>query len=309
MEIRHLKSFLVLADELHFGRAAERLHVAQPALSQQLKTLERSVGTTLLDRSTRRASLTPAGQLLRERAEQIVGAMERTERELHLAATGAAGSVSIGLVGTATYDLLPKIARRVRIEAPDIHLEFRGEMLGPVLIECVRDRVLDLAVLRPAHPTGPDLAQVALRAERLVAVVPSGHPLAGEDEIRLAELAGESFVTYPSDHRSTMYPRVLEACRAAGFVPDEVVEVGETCTLVVLVAAGLGVSLVPDSVRALRLDGVAYVPVGEPSVEVPLALVHRSEASPAALTVAAIVADVAGDSATSRPRPRPELHG
>ncbi len=295
METRHLRSFVVLADELHFGRAAERLHVAQTALSQQLKALERTVGVTLVDRSTRRVALTPAGRLLRERAEHLLAAMDRAERDLLRVARGATGSVSIGFVGTATYDVLPRVAQRVRAEMPGVHLELRGEELGPGLLDAVRDGTLDLAVLRPTTSPGPDLAQVALRSERLVAALPTVHALAGRDAIDLADLADETFVTYPADHRSTMYPRVLDACRDAGFVPRELVEVGETGTLVVLVAAGMGVALVPSSVRALHLDGVAYVPLSPPVAPVPLALGPRPTVAPATEGVARVVVEVVAD--------------
>ncbi|MFI9604216.1 LysR family transcriptional regulator [Streptomyces sp. NPDC052043] len=292
MEIRHLRSFLVLAEERHFGRAAQRLHIAQPALSQQLKTLEREVGTTLLDRSTRHVDLTEAGRLLQDRAGQIIAALERTRTELDLLTAGRAGSVRLGFVGTATYDVLPLVAQRLRAELPAVHLDLRGELLGPDLLDAVREGTLDLAVLRTSAAPGGGLVIHHLRDEPLVAVLPAGHRLAGSSAVDLAAFADEVFVTHPAGHRSTMQPRVLEACRRAGFEPADVVEVSETGTLVVFVAAGMGVALVPESVRSLRLDGVVYVPLTGAPEFAPLALARRAEASPVVRRVADVVRSV-----------------
>lgn len=294
MEVRHLRSFAVLAEERHFGRAAARLHIAQPALSQQLKVLEREIGTTLLDRSTRRVELTEAGRLLQHRAREILADLDRTTDDLALLAAGRAGRVRLGFVGTATYDVLPRVARRVREELPDLALELHGELLGPSLVDRVRADELDLAVLRPGPVTPEDLVVEELRREPLVAVLPEAHRLAHRRRVRLGDLAGDTLVAHPSGQRSTMQPLVLAACRKAGFEPS-VVEVGETSTLVTFVAAGLGVGLVPASVRALRLDGVAYVPLspGGAAPTVALALAHRPEPTAAVVRVAEVLRSVA----------------
>ncbi|MBC3762660.1 LysR family transcriptional regulator [Quadrisphaera oryzae] len=288
METRLLRSFVVLAEEQHFGRAAARLHVAQPALSQQLKSLEQQVGARLLDRSTRRVELTDAGRLLRERALQLLADLDRTTADLALVAAGRAGRVRIGFVGTATYALLPSVARRVREELPGVELELRGELLAPALLDAVAADDLDLAVLRPSGPPPAGLVVEELRREPLVVALPTGHRLAGRDAVALADLAGEVLVAHPSGRRSMLQPLVLDACRAAGVEP-EVIEVGETGTLVALVAAGLGFGLVPDAVRALRLDGVVYRPLGGDPVQVPLALAHRLDPAPAVRRVAAVI--------------------
>lgn len=296
METRHLRSFVTLAEERHFGRAAARLHIAQPALSQQLQQLEREVGTRLVDRSTRRVDLTDAGRLLQQRAREVLATLERTAADLALVGAGRAGTVRIGFVGTATYDVLPQVARRVRADLPDLVLELSGELLAPALLDAVHEGGLDLAVLRPgAGEVPPGLVVEQLRTEPLVAVLPSAHPAAGAAEVALVALAGETLVTHPSGRRSTMQPLVLDAWRAAGHDPAnlQLLEVGETGTLVVFVAAGLGIGLVPASVRALRLDGVAYVPLADPVPEVPLALAHRSDAGPAVTRVADVVRAIA----------------
>lgn len=296
MEFRHLRSFIVLAQERHFGRAAARLHIAQPALSQQLQQLEREVGTLLVDRSTRRVDLTDAGRLLEERATDVLARIERTAADIALVGAGRSGTVRVGFVGTATYDVLPQLARRVRAEMPDVHLELAGELLAPTLFDAVHDGSLDLAVLRPGAGTVPaGLVVDPLRTEPLVAVLPSTHPHAGAAEVSLTDLGDEVLITHPAGARSMMQPLVLDAWRAAGHDPErlELLEVGETGTLVVFVAAGLGIGLVPASVRALRLDGVAYVPLSGPVPEVPLALAHRVDPGPAVLRVADVVRAVA----------------
>lgn len=292
METRLLRSFLVLAEERHFGNAAARLHIAQPALSQQLKALERTTGTRLVDRSTRSVELTEAGRLLQRRAQQIVAAVDRTAADLDLLAAGRAGRVRLGFVGTATYDVLPRVAQRVRAELPDLDLELHGELLAPDLLDRVRTGDLDLAVARPGAAAPEDLVVDRLREEPLVAVLASSHARAGDRQVRLADLAGEPLITHPSGRRSTMQPLVLAACRAAGFDPV-VIEVGETSTLVTFVAAGLGFGLVPASVRALRLDGVAYLPLrgaGESSAD--LALIHRPAPDASSARVADLVRQV-----------------
>ncbi|GAA4723870.1 LysR substrate-binding domain-containing protein [Nocardioides endophyticus] len=294
MELRHLRSFTVLADERHFGRAAARLHIAQPALSQQIKQLERELGVSLFTRSTRRVEPTEAGLRFAEHARTVLGDVARAEAEMELLASGHAGRVSVGFIGTATYDVLPRVAREVRRELPDVELELHGELLSPQLVAGLGDHTYDLALMRPDPLNSADLTVQPLRSERLVAVLPSSHALADRRRIPLSALSHEAFVMHPSGHRSSMHARVLEACADAGFTPDPVLEVGETATLVVFVAAGLGVALVPEPVRSLGLDGVSYValtdPPGVDPPSVDLVLATRSgDHSPAVAQVSAAI--------------------
>ncbi|MFI7382878.1 LysR family transcriptional regulator [Streptomyces sp. NPDC049813] len=300
MELRQLRSFLALVEECHFGRAAARLHVAQPALSQQIKQLERELGIALFHRSTRRVEPTEAGRQLTDYARALVTEEERARVHLRELATGHAGRVSVGFIGTATYDVLPRVARTVRAELPAVTMDLRGELLTPELVAGLLDGRYDLAVLRGAV-TDARLHVTPLRSEPLVAVVPSHHPLAGRSCVPLRALAGEPFVIHPSRARSSMYERVLAACARAGFRPEPLTEVGETATLVVFVAAGHGVALVPRSVRSLSLDGVTYVPLEEPeAVDLLLARrVHRN--SPAAEQVASVIERCAGTAGDGAP--------
>jgi DNA-binding transcriptional LysR family regulator len=290
MELRHLRSFAVLAEERHFGRAAERLHIAQPALSQQVKQLERELGVTLFTRTTRRVELTGAGARFAEHARTVLGDVGRAEDDMALLASGRAGRVSVGFIGTATYDVLPRVAREVRRELPDVELVLQGELLSPRLESGLADRTYDVALLRPDPLNHKHLEIRPLRSERLVAVLPTGHPLARRRRIAVSALAGEPFVMHPSGHRSSIHEEVLAACAAAGFAPESVLEVSETATLVVFVAAGLGVALVPEPVRSLGLEGVAYVALTD-APTVGLALATRAgEDAPAVRRVADLVA-------------------
>lgn len=214
MELRHVRYFLALVEECHFGRAAQRLHVAQSALSQQLKQLERELGTTLFARSTRRVELTEAGRHLVTHARSILAEVERAEEQMALLATGRAGRVSIGFVGTATYDVLPRIARTVRAQLPGVSLELRGELLNPELVEGLLSGTYDLALLRTDAPVDAAVEVTTLRSERLVAVLPTGHPLAGRREIPSRHS--------PTSRSSSTRPATVPPCTAGSSQPAPV---------------------------------------------------------------------------------------
>lgn len=288
MDLDRLRSFVVLAEERHFGRAAERLRIAQPALSRQLQVLEREAGTPLVLRSTRSFELTEAGDLLVERARQLLDAVGRTEQDLRLLAQGRMGTSSVGFVGTATYDLLPRVARLAHTELPGLDLHVHGELLAPALVQGLLDRTYDVAVTRPVDP-GRGVRTTLLRRERLVAVLPTHHRLAGRQRLTLPELAEETFVMHPSARASSLTEVVLAACSDAGFTPPGVVEVSETSTLVVSVAAGLGVAVVPQPVRTLSLEGVRYVSLrGAPTIDLCVA-VRADDARPATRRVVELI--------------------
>ena len=288
MELRHLRAFVALAEEQHFGRAADRLHLAQPALSQQLAQLERETGCRLAERTSRSFALTAAGELLLPRARRVLDEVSRAGADLRDLASGRLGRVVLGLVGTASYDLLPKVAQRARAELPEVDLVVRGEGLAPALAEAVAARTLDLAVARPVADLPAGLVVEPLRTEPLVAVLPADHPAAGPGPVDLADLADQPFVVHPGGHRSTMHEVVLAACAAAGFRPGTLVEVAETSTLVVSVAAGAGVALVPAPVQGLALEGVVYRPL-RTAATVDLVLLRRDEEHPAAARVAGLL--------------------
>jgi DNA-binding transcriptional LysR family regulator len=294
MELRHLRYFVAVAEECHFGRAAERLHIAQPPLSLQIKQLENELGVTLLNRSTRRVELTAAGMAYLDRARAILAAVAAAGDEAGRVAAGGIGRLAIGFTGSATYELLPTLARVLRAEFPGIELDLKGEMLTPDQVDALHDRTLDIGFLRPpVHARDIDVR--LLRREPLIAVLPETHSLAGSDTVRLANLRDEPFITYPSHHRSVVYDAVLDACQRVGFSPAKVQEVAETSTLVAFVAAGLGVALVPASVRHLKITGATYRPLAGTTEEVALAVATRvDESSPHVARVLARIGTLIG---------------
>lgn len=289
MDLQGLRTFLVVAEERHFGRAAARLNLAQPAVSQQIKRLESDLGAPVLRRTTRMVELTPAGLHLQARARVILAEVERTEAEVLQIEGGRAGKVSIGFVGTATYDVLPRVSRRLSAELPDIDLELIGEQLTPTLLQMLAERRVDLAVVRNPLP-GNDFDSIHLRTEPLIAAIPADDQGALQASLALKDLRRRTFITHPSGHRSAMFGAVLDACRQAGFRPSEIIEVRETSTLIAFVAAGLGVALIPASVRALALEGVVYRQLSDVHVDTELELINRrGEMSAAASTVRELI--------------------
>jgi DNA-binding transcriptional LysR family regulator len=260
MELRHLRYFRAVAEELHFGRAAERLHIAQPPLSQQIRALERELGVALLTRSTRKVELTPAGSAYLERAVTILDAVDDATELAQRVAGGSAGRLVIGCVGSATYSLLPALVRALREALPGVEVNVRGEMLAPAQISALVAGEIDLALLRP--PVEHPAVQVeTIRSDRLLVALPDGHPLSASAVVDIADLRGAEFVVHAGHGHSVMNSVVNALCAEAGYVPRVRHEVEETSTLVTLVAAGLGVAVVPEPTAALGVPGVHYRPL------------------------------------------------
>jgi DNA-binding transcriptional LysR family regulator len=276
VELRHLRYFVAVAEERHFGRAAARLHISQPPLSQQIRRFEAELGEPLLYRTTRSVELSPAGEVLLERARDILGAVDAAIDDARRAARGEYGRLAVGVTGSSTYELLPALAAALRRELPGVTLDLRGELLTPAQVARLLDGTLDLGLLRPpVHER--DLSTEVLRSEPLIAVLPESHPLANVEAVPLEQLEGEPFVTYPSHFRSVLHDAVEDACAAHGFKPAAAHEVAETATLVSFVAAGLGVSLVPASVRNMTVQGAVYRPLAGDATRVELAAAWRRD--------------------------------
>jgi DNA-binding transcriptional LysR family regulator len=280
MDLRRLRYFVAVAEERHFGRAAERLHIAQPPLSQQIQRLEAEIGSPLLYRTTRSVELAPAGAVLLERAREILAAVDAAAEDARRAARGEYGRLAIGFTGSATYALLPALAGALRETLPGVMLDLRGELLTPAQVQWLLDGTLDLGLLRPpVHER--ELSVEVLRREPLICVLSGAHPLAVNDAVSLEQLSQEPFVTYPSHFRSVLHDAVEDACAAAGFRPRVAIEAAETSTLVSFVAAGLGVSLVPASVRHMTVEGAVYRPLAHDATTVELAVAwRRDDATP-----------------------------
>ena len=276
MELRHLRYFVAVAEERHFGRAAARLHMAQPPLSQQIRNLEAELGVVLLRRTTRRVDLTAAGEAYLARARAILADVDDAAAEAGRVAEGMVGRVVLGCVGSATYSLLPALARTLREELPGIDFAFRGEMLVPDQVAALIDGRIDLALLRPPVDEAA-LRVTTLRREGLIVALPEGHRLAARKRLRVADLRDEDLVVHAGQGRSVMHGLVTALCREAGFEPRVRHEVAETSTLVTFVAAGLGVALVPEPVAALGVAGATYRPLVGPSARIDLAAAVRAD--------------------------------
>ena len=273
MDLRQLRYFVAVAEELHFGRAALRLHMAQPPLSQQIRQLEGDLGVQLLRRTTRRVELTEAGAAYLTRAREILAATEEAGHEARRVAAGSVGRLAVGCVGSATYSLLPTLARGLSAELPRVDFAFRGEMLVPDQVRGLLSGDIDIALLRP--PVDVEALTIhVLRRERLVLALPEGHPLTERRRITASHLRDEPLIVHSGRRESAMYDAVVRLCRDAGFEPRIRHEVDETSTLVTLVAGGLGLAVVPEPVSALRLGGVAYRPLAERTAVTDLAVAH-----------------------------------
>jgi DNA-binding transcriptional LysR family regulator len=285
VELRHLRYFVAVTEELHFRRAAERLHVSQPPLSQQIRALEAELGVTLFERNRRRVELTAAGAALLGEARQILAQVDHAVDLTKRVARGEAGALAIGFVGSAMYGRLPDVVRAFHTSRPAVALRLREFPTGDAL-EALSDGRIDVGVVRPAASTqavaGVDIEVV--HREAVLMALPSGHRLAGRERIDLRELGGEAFVVLPRREAPGLYVALDAALRELAVVPREVQEVSELRTVLGLVSAGVGVAIVPESVAAGERSGVVFRPLTVRTPTVDLALAWRAgETSPAVL--------------------------
>lgn len=276
MDLRQLRYFVTVADELHFGRAAARLHMAQPPLSQAIRQLESELGFALFRRTTRSVALTAAGVAYRDRAVAILADVDEAARHAARVAAGSVGHLVIGCVGSATYSLLPTLSRTLSVELPGVDFAFRGELLVPDQVDALRTGSIDVALLRPPVEDA-SLHVSPLRRDRLVVALPHDHRLAARKQVRVADLGGADLIVHSAERRSVMHDVVRRLLADAGVEPQVRHEVGETSTLITLVAGGLGVAVVPEPVTALALDGVTYRPLVRPATTIELAVAHRAD--------------------------------
>jgi len=258
VDARLWRSFTTVAEELHYGRAAERLHITQPALSRQIRDLERALGVTLFDRTSRRVVLSRAGQAVLGQARRALAESDRAVRLARLAAHGDWGELAIAALPAVALGLLPAIIRAYRDAHPAIEVTI-SESFDDEQLAALTDGRIDAGFLRAAAAP-PGLHLETLLTEPLLAGLPADHRLARHDRIALADLAGEPFVFFPRHRSALAYDEFIASCRAAGFSPAIAQEASGISALG-LVAAGLGVTVVAASYQALTLDGVRFVPV------------------------------------------------
>lgn len=258
MELRQLQYFLVVADELHFGRAAEMLNMSQPPLTVAIKKLERELSVQLFERTTRSVKLTSAGQLFRDSLAPVLADLDRVVAEVSEVNTGLRGKVSVGFVSSASYTVIPEAVALFRARRPQVEL-----LLRPVTtdeqVDLLVEGNLDVGILRdPTRLPGMDMEQI--HTEPLVLALPASHPLTNLDVVAVEDIAGEDFVLYPYKHMSGFFSVVHSLFD--GYEQPRIVEQAiHQETILGLVAAGLGMSILPESVSRFQMPSVAFRPI------------------------------------------------
>ncbi|WP_447554449.1 LysR family transcriptional regulator [Vreelandella sp. EE22] len=279
IETRLLKSFICVAEELHFGRAAQQLHIAQPALTRQIKQLEERLGVMLLERTQRKVMLTSAGRHFYTRACQIVADIDHAANEVKRVNAGEAGRLTIGFIHSSTYGITPRVLRHFRDLYPGVELDL-SEMTIADQIMGLQAEKLDVGILRPPI-SDICLDTHILCNEAFILAVPASHPLAGRGSVELEKLSEERFILFSQHMSPLFYSRIIAMCERAGFVPRVAQQATQIHTIMGLVSANMGISIVPSVVRNLNMPEVSYLEIVDdpPPVQVALAW-RRSDESP-----------------------------
>jgi DNA-binding transcriptional LysR family regulator len=296
VELRHIEAFIAVAEELNFRRAAERLHMAQPPLSQQIKRLEREVGTTLLNRTTRQVSLTDAGAAFLQEARHAVRAAHAAPQAAREVAAGRTGVVRLGFSGVTSYEALVLLTRKYREHRPRVRLDIVGPVYGGELIERLDRHEIDAGLVR-LPVAGSRIAVREITRHPIAAVLPADHPLADRQQVSLLDLRDEPVISHPTKRGAGTVTVIHGAFLAHGFSPNIVQEAPDTHTIMSLVGAGAGIGYVPISAGHIKLPGVVLVPVADiPAV--PLALAWRQDdTNPALLALVDLLDEVSAESA------------
>lgn len=303
MELRHLRYFVAVAEERHFGRAAERLKIAQPPLSRQIQLLEDELSVRLFDRSRRKVELTAAGATLLEHARRVFDSVELAARETQRAGRGERGRIAIGYPSSLAYSGLAEVLRTFRSKYPDVAITLDG--LAPqAQIDALKEGRLDVGFVRAPFDE-PGLESLPIRREPLVIALPADHSLAARSSrIALEALAEEPFVLFPRSRGPAFFDQLMRLCNDAGFTP-RIVQEAQQLDIVSLVAAGFGVSILPASVRHAQRSGVAYRSiVGNPMTDLRVAW-RKDNAAPVVRALVEVVRSVG----IRRARPRRRASG
>ena len=296
MELRHLRYFIAVAEELHFGRAALSLGISQPPLSQQIQALEEELGARLFERTNRRVELSEAGRLFLDEARQVLAQVDKAADVARRAQLGELGELKIGFTASAPFtSSIPQAIFAFRQTYPAVHLAL-NEMTSQDVVACLEDRSILVGIMRPL-PLPDSLTAVELLRDPLIAIMRADHPLADsrEEGLWLSALANEPFVFFPRTYGSGLHAQLLSLARAAGFSPLITQEAGEVMTIIGLVAAGLGVTVLPASYQRMRIEGVVYRTLLDPGASSSIWLAQRKdERSPMARAFVELVTQRAG---------------
>jgi DNA-binding transcriptional LysR family regulator len=282
IELRHLRYFVAVAQELHFGRAASRLGISQPPLSQQILILEREVGARLLDRTNRRVELTEAGRLFYQECLSVLNQVDYAVTIAERVHRGQVGEIKIGFFGSAPFvDAFQDLIFRFRREHPSVSITLQ-EMTTYRQIDAILEGDLDIGFVRPLEPNLDALETVEIVREPLFAVLRVDHPLAAcDDPLPVAQLAGEPLITYARSIGSGLHQTIVDLCRNAGFAPTIALEANSTPTMMGLTASGLGISILPASMRQLHFDELRFRRLDDAMAQTAVWLARRRDSSSA----------------------------
>ena len=297
MDLRRLRYFVAVAEELHFGRAAEKVCVVQSAVSQQIKLLEEELGFALFERTRQKVLLTVPGEIFLPEARAILRRTEEGLERVRASADGLTGRLTIGFVDNVLWAVLSPVLRAFRSQAPNIDVKLHPLNRVPQL-EAIQGAVIDIGIMPSPLPPHHGIDSMPFLSGRLLAAVPEEHPLAGRREIALRELAAEPFVLFPRQMHSRLLEIILNGCSAADFLPHVSQEAEQLHTLLALVSAGLGVTLVPEWVARAHPVGVSYSLLTDPLPRYELMVTWRSGSTNPAIqrfrTVAETIAPISG---------------
>jgi DNA-binding transcriptional LysR family regulator len=283
MELRHLRYFVAAAEELHFRRAAERLGIAQPALSQQIQQLEQEIEALLFHRLTRGVELADAGKAFLDDARAILEHVEQAKAKAQRVARGDQGMIRIGFTGSASFNpIVPSIIQDYRARFPGVAVSF-VESGTSQLVDSLRAGRVDAAFIRSLTREVDGLFVVLIIEEEMLIALPLKHELAAAESLPLEALAGEPIILFPRANSPELHDDIVLACRRGGFSPRIVQQAPEVATALNLIAAGEGVSIVPASMRHMQPQGVAYRAILGDAPRAPLSLAHRSNDRSAAV--------------------------
>jgi len=281
-DFRQLRYFITVAEELSFTRAALRLHISQPPLSQQIQALERDLGVILLERSKRKVALTEPGKVFLEQARKILSQADLARSRTAAVAAGHSGQLRLAYtLSVSFHPALPRTLLRHRQIAPGVNVQLREMNNAPQFAALLANEI-DVGFVRTEPRHLQDARKLQLRMldrEPLLLALPANHPLAARDHLQMSEMAGEAFVIQPREVAATLHDRLMTLATAAGFQPRTVQQAQQISGLLALVAAGLGVALVPSTMRAVHLAGVSYVPLADPDAQLLLAVATRIDDS------------------------------
>ena len=274
MEFRQLRYFVTVAQELHFGRAAERLDITQPALSKQIRVLETNIGIKLFFRTKRSVKLTPAGEVFLKEAQQLLQQAENAIAKAQRTAKGEVGKLAIGFTATATYTVLPELIGRFRSSYPGVEVEML-ELCTEAQVTALNQGEIDLGFLHPPIDSR-GLELYPLLSEKFVALLPQQHHLITQKSLSLKDLAQESFILHPRSEGPFLYDEFFKLCRKNGFKPEIVKEVNSHQTRICLVAAGMGITFIPAGLQTLMNSDLVCKPIKNLPLKLEFAAAWRS---------------------------------